>query len=86
MQISCEVYRSARHENMYLYVRVEDGMSRVPDALLRHFGEAVPALTFELTAERRLAREDARIVMQNLLEQGYHLQLPPLSHWHPANA
>ncbi len=86
MQISCEVYRSARHDNMYLYVRAEDGMSRVPEALLVHFGEAVPALTFELTPQRKLAKEDPKLVISNLQEHGYHLQLPPLSNWHPENA
>ena len=34
-------------------------------------------MNLELTPERKLAYEDVEHVMRNLLEQGYHLQLPP---------
>ena len=34
-------------------------------------------MNLELTPERKLAYEDVTLVMQNLDEQGYHLQMPP---------
>ena len=72
-----QVYRSPRKDLLYLYVRVEDDLSRVPEELLKQFGTPEPALTFELTADRTLAREDPEKVRQNLVDQGFHLQLPP---------
>jgi uncharacterized protein YcgL (UPF0745 family) len=41
------------------------------------FGTPEFALEFELTPERRLAREDPRQVLANLHERGFHLQMPP---------
>ena len=50
--------------------------SQMPDELLAQFGEPEKALSFTLTQERDLAKEDPVQVLQNLLQQGYHLQLP----------
>ncbi|MBO6556347.1 MAG: YcgL domain-containing protein [Pseudomonadales bacterium] len=75
--MECDVYKSVKRENYYLYVAAGEGLNRVPEALLKQFGEVEKALTFELTPERRLAREDAEQVISNLESQGYHLQLPP---------
>ena len=77
MTISCDVYKSPGKEDYYLYVQAEDGLSRVPAELLKQFGDLEKALSFELDEDRRLAREDPAIVMQNLKDKGYHLQLPP---------
>jgi uncharacterized protein YcgL (UPF0745 family) len=62
---------------MYLYVTREDDFSLVPEALLQKFG--VPAKVMELTLSRgrKLAREDVAAVMDNLIKQGFHLQMPP---------
>ncbi|MCB1691367.1 MAG: YcgL domain-containing protein [Pseudomonadales bacterium] len=86
MTILCDVYRSPRHDLMYLYVRQEDGLSRVPGELLQRFGEPVRALSFELSADRRLAREDPEKVLLNLEAHGYHLQLPPVGRRLPGSA
>lgn len=75
--MECDVYKSLKKENYYLYVEAGEGLERVPDALLNQFGEVEKALTFELTPDRKLAREDAGQVLSNLESQGYHLQMPP---------
>ena len=72
-----DVYRSPRKDLLYLYVAASEGLSRVPEALLLKFGEPQKTLSIELTAERKLAREDPAKVLANLETQGYHLQLPP---------
>ncbi|MBD3647366.1 MAG: YcgL domain-containing protein, partial [Pseudomonadales bacterium] len=74
----CDVYRSVRHDEMYLYVAQKDGLSRVPAELLERFGKAEKTLTLVMTGDRHLARENANKVMANIDEHGYHLQLPPL--------
>ena len=77
MKILCDVYKSSRKENLYLYVDAQEGLARVPEELLKQFGEPRKTLSFELTGERRLATEDAPTVLANLKSRGYHLQLPP---------
>jgi len=42
---------------------------------LRIFGPPEFSFSFDLTAERDLAREDTSEVLENLDTQGYHLQL-----------
>lgn len=74
-----EVYRSRRRAETYLLVRVEDGLSRVPEELVRHFGEAESSFRFTLTDERRLARIDPRELRDRLVQTGFWLQMPPPS-------
>jgi uncharacterized protein YcgL (UPF0745 family) len=73
----CDVYRSDRHEGMYLYVDRERGLAEVPEALLARFGPPQLALTLALSPERRLARVDAGEVLREIDSNGYFLQLPP---------
>ena len=75
--IDCWIYRSQRHQEMYLYVAQEDGFEELPEALMRHFGAPALVMQLPLNPARRLAREDVNQVMANLQTQGYHLQLPP---------
>ena len=75
-EVECDVYRSVKKEYLYLFVPADEGMAGVPDELLAQFGEPEKALSFTLSQERDLAKEDPVQVLQNLLQQGYHLQLP----------
>ena len=83
MKTICQIYRSPREEGMYLYVKKEDGLSRVPDALLTLFGKPQPAMVIVLTPEKKLARVSAEKVAENLNSQGYYLQLPPRNEQDP---
>ena len=76
------VYKSVRIADMYLFVDQREGLERVPAALLQRFGVPVEALRFELTAERRLSRSDAAVVLDALAKQGFYLQLPPTIEGH----
>ncbi len=71
----CHIYRSSRKVDTYLYLASKDDFSIVPEALLTVFGEPEFSFSFDLKADRKLARENADEVMKNLAEQGYHLQL-----------
>jgi uncharacterized protein YcgL (UPF0745 family) len=62
---------------MYLYVDREEGLERVPAALLTTFGEPVEVMTLVLTPERKLARANAAEVLESISERGFFLQLPP---------
>ena len=78
MKIACDVYKSSKKEDLYIYVRSDDGLSKVPADLLSTFGTPEKALSFTLTPDRTLAKEDPGEVMANLEDKGYHLQMPPV--------
>ena len=77
IEVNCDVYKSTRKEHLFLYVDHDVGLERVPEDLLQQFGEPEMTISFLLTRERTLAREDPVRVLANLNEHGYHLQLPP---------
>ena len=84
--LTCWVYRSARRDEMYLYLAEENGFDEVPAALMRLFGSPTLVMHLELNPRRPLAREDIVQVMANLREQGFHLQMPPVKVPDPLNA
>lgn len=71
----CYIYRSSRKPDTYLYLSDKNDFSDIPEELLSVFGEPEFSFSFNLTADRKLAREDTEQVLKNLEEQGYHLQL-----------
>jgi uncharacterized protein YcgL (UPF0745 family) len=77
MKIISEIFRSPREEGMYLYVKKDEGLTHVPEALLARFGKPQPAMVLVLTPEKKLARTTADKVIDSLETQGYYLQLPP---------
>ena len=80
------VYHSLKKNGYYLYVPEENNFRKVPDNLLQALGELKPALTFELTKNRKHATENPETVLQNLQQAGYHLQITdPLAPMHLAD-
>ena len=77
MKRVCKVFRSSRHEGMYLYVDAAAGLEPVPPELMQRFGTPVAAMTLLLTPERKLAIADIRVVISKIEEAGFYLQLPP---------
>ncbi|MEY4589468.1 MAG: hypothetical protein RL497_1544 [Pseudomonadota bacterium] len=74
----CDVYKSLKKHDLYLYVAKTDGLTRVPALLLEHFGTPHHTLTLVLTPERKLARTSGQKVLDALNEQGFYLQMPPV--------
>jgi uncharacterized protein len=77
IQNLCDIYRSPKDADMYLYVRKSEGLARVPKALLDKFGKPAHVMTLLLRDGRKLARVDVEKVRTALNEQGFFLQLPP---------
>ncbi|AJQ96172.1 hypothetical protein YC6258_04136 [Gynuella sunshinyii YC6258] len=71
------IYKSAKKDEMYLYVRKSEKFSRVPDALMQIFGRADHVVDMLLTEDRKMARVDAGKVLAELEEKGFYLQMPP---------
>lgn len=74
--LRCFVYRGKSKTDTYLYLDRKDDFSQVPDAVLRHFGHLELVLEFDLTPQRRMARENPAEVYENLNTRGFHIQLP----------
>lgn len=73
----CQIYRSSKRTEMYLYTDLERGLDAVPEELLARFGKPESVMKLNLTADRKLARVDSAKVLQSLQDQGYYLQMPP---------
>lgn len=73
----CQVYKSPRKADMYLYVAMADGLERVPESLYSIFGEPEAVLMVNLDEGRKLARADAGAVKAKIEAEGYYLQMPP---------
>lgn len=76
-KILCDIYKSNKKADYYLYVKQQDGLRKVPPELLIQFKEPQKVMTLILTAEKKLARVDINKVMEKLNAEGFYLQLPP---------
>ena len=74
--MNCYIYRCSGKNDMYIYLKDQHDFSVVPKHILKSLGETEFTLEIEITAERKLAKEDATTVIKNLNEHGFHLQLP----------
>jgi uncharacterized protein YcgL (UPF0745 family) len=75
--MDCFVYKSLRKADTYVFLARRDGFEVLPPPLAQTLGKLVWVMDLELTPERRLAREDAAVVIDHLERRGFHLQLPP---------
>ena len=73
----CSVFRSSLKDFTYIYLLDGSEFEDLPPSLIEAFGEPELVMNLKLGPERKLAYEDVNKVMENLAEQGYHLQLPP---------
>ena len=76
-KILCDIYKSLKKDEMYLYVNKQEGFARVPQALLDGMGKTALVTTLALTADRKLARADAAKVLESIRSNGFYLQMPP---------
>jgi len=72
----CAIYKSSKKDEMYLYVDKKDELKRVPQALLDIFGTAVPVTTMLIDVDKKLARADAKQVLESIDNRGFYLQMP----------
>lgn len=73
----CSIYRSDRQAETYLYLAHGQAFSDLPPELRQLFGEPAFVMHLDLAADRRLARVETRIVLEQLQTEGFYLQLPP---------
>ncbi|CDH31103.1 YcgL domain-containing protein [Xenorhabdus bovienii] len=73
----CVIYRSPKRDQTFLYVEKKGDFSRVPEALLKTFGEPQYSMMISLSGRKKLANADIEKVKTMLSEQGFYLQVPP---------
>ncbi len=74
--LTCYIYRSSARADMYVYLLEKDDFDCIPDELKRGFARLDFAMELELHPGRKLAKEDAATVIENLQSQGFHIQMP----------
>ena len=74
----CFVYKAVSKPGTYVYLRDRDGLERLPRELASGLGALQFVMELELTPERRLPGTDATALRTNLVQRGFHLQMPPL--------
>ena len=75
--MKCSIFRSSLKDFTYIYILEGQDFEDLPIELTQVFGDPEFVMNLELTPERKLAYEDTNQVMQNLSDQGFHLQMPP---------
>jgi len=75
--MTCNVYRSEKKAETYLYLSHEMAFNDLPQELQDRFGEPFLVMPLELSEGRKLARVDVGRVLESLAECGFYLQLPP---------
>ena len=68
----CVIYRSSKRDQTYLYVEKKDDFSRVPEELMKGFGQPTLAMMLPLDGRKKLVNADLEKVKQALTEQGYY--------------
>ena len=77
------VYKSLKKADTYVYLAGRDDFARLPEPLRTQLGPLQFVLDVDLVPGRKLAREDAAVVRENLALRGFHLQFPPASDLDP---
>lgn len=75
--IDCEVYKSSKKKDTYVYFKKPIDMDLLPSELRKSLGKLEFVMKLELNPEKKLARGDVVQVMDNIKQQGFHLQMPP---------
>ncbi len=75
--VNVSVYKSPKKDELYLYVPQDDGLEKLPKEVLVIFGEPKHVIDFELSPEKKLAREDSATVIEALNSKGFFMQMPP---------
>lgn len=77
----CAIYKSPRKVGTYLYIQKREDFSAVPQGLLETFGKPIFVMPFNLAGTKPLANADKDVVLQNIQQQGFYLQMPKENDW-----
>ena len=75
--MDCEIYKSVKKSDTYLYFMKPADLELLPETLSKSLGKLEYVMALTLSPEKKLAREDVVKVMENIQQQGFHIQMPP---------
>tara|TARA_B100000886_G_C20039454_1_gene333197 strand:- start:119 stop:379 length:261 start_codon:yes stop_codon:yes gene_type:complete len=70
------VFKSARKNDFYLYIKADSEFESLPMELRHSFGTPIFVMDLTIDEQRSLARADTLKVLRALEENGFYLQLP----------
>ena len=73
----CTIYRVGSEDGTYVYIREGLDLSCLPPELQRRSSRMLRVMELELGPQRKLARVDVDLVIEELKTRGWYLQLPP---------
>ncbi len=76
-QMHTTIYRSRHKAGLYLFLAEADQFDVIPQRLVQSLGRLERSMDLDLHEGRTLALSDVSVVMQNLQQHGFHIQLPP---------
>ena len=74
--MNCVVYRSLKKSDTYIYLKTEDNLQSLPDALGKLLGKLEFVMELDLSKITKLANAEISEVKERLIEDGFYLQLP----------
>ncbi len=77
MNIACDIFKSAKQPDTYLYLPVGKDQAQLPEGLLALLGEITPFLTIDVHPQRHLAQAKADEVLKAIQDNGFYLQMAP---------
>jgi hypothetical protein len=79
-EIECDIYKSLKKDEMYVFIEANTELSELPDALLKMLGQTEKVMTLTLIPERKMARGTAHDILKSIANQGFYLQMPDNPH------
>ena len=73
----CYIYKSIRKPDYYLYTGKKDDFNCVPEELLKLLGNLEYVFEVQVDENTGLASSDPEVVLDNINNNGYYLQIPP---------
>ena len=72
------VFKSAKKNDFYLYIKADSEFESLPMELRHSFGTPIFVMDLTIDEQRSLASADPLSVITALEENGFYLQLPPV--------
>ena len=74
-ELDCTVYKSLKKDETYLFIPTTTELSDLSPELLKVLGQTEKVMDLTLTPEKKMARGSAKSILNNISEQGFHLQM-----------
>lgn len=69
------IYRCSRKPDIYIYLAEENDFSKVPKGIYNSLGIVKFTMELDIKKDMKMAKENPEIVLENLNEHGFHIQL-----------